>query len=172
MRTIGVRAVHRGATLAGQVTPRDLLEEKFSVTSCRLVPPPHVMNAVFREGGSHDDGYRFKPFAVDDEEWREIAGELESLGARWLPPPEWVQTPEDWRIWALEVRKGAPADEHRRLWEAYERAAAAVKEAMKEDPDSDRVVALHLAAVREGSKLARFFESYIRRPDLPDAPAS
>lgn len=161
MRTIHVTRLHRDGLLEGPRTPVEVLDHGAYLDGYGLVPPRQVMNDVFRSGGPPNDGIAFAPFEVDEAEWREIASAMEARGDRWLEPPAWVETAADWRIWALEVTRGVPSDEHRRLAEASDRAEAALKAAIEAGEDRARIEELHWKFVRAGQPLADFLNRHL-----------
>lgn len=145
MRTISFGNLSRGLSLGEQGTPVKLVEEEWWVTPMGIIPPLHVMNALFATGGSRL-GFTWAPFTIDAAEWKEIAAAFEARGCRTLDPPAWVRTPSDWSAWRMEVTRGIPAQESLRSAARDERLNEQIQEAAAAG-DQERVRTLHAERV-------------------------
>ena len=110
MRTVEFKNLYRGLiALSACATPVDLLKEEFLILQDGdVIPPRRVANWIFGLGWG-GEGYTWKPFQVDEEEWEEIVAAFETKRCRTTDPPEWVRTGADWSAWRKEVRSGIPA---------------------------------------------------------------
>jgi hypothetical protein len=138
--------------------------------SAGLLPPLHVLNSVLRTG-SADAGMsgscEWPPFELSAEEWRELETVLasdEGTGGSvtYVAPADWVKTPSDWHVWAMEYRHGVPADEHRRLLTAYEDIEAERRSARARG-DEATALALYTKAFDAAGNLAGFLVSALQR---------
>ena len=136
--------------------------------SAGLLPPLHVLNSLLRTGIS-DAGMsgscEWPPFEITDEEWRELEAALASdEGDRvvYVAPADWVQTPSDWHVWAMEYRHGVPAEEHRRLLSTYERIEEE-RRAARARGDEATAIALYTKAFDAAGNLAGFIMGALQR---------
>lgn len=145
MRTISFGNLSRGLSVGEQGTPVELVEEEWWVTPMRIIPPRHVMNALFATGGSRL-GFTWAPFTIDAGEWKEIAAAFEARGCRTMDPPAWVRTPMDWSAWRMEVTRGVPAQESLRSAARDERLNEQIQEALAAG-DQERMLTLQAERV-------------------------
>ena len=78
-----------------------------------VLPPLRVVNDVLRQGeyeGGMSGGWRWEPFGIGAEEYRELANKLELPAMTEVPG--WVHDYGGWTVWEMERRRGVPADEH------------------------------------------------------------
>lgn len=71
-----LRDLSRGLSLGECDTPVELVEDEWWVTPMDIIPPRHVMNALFATGGSRL-GFTWASFTIDAEEWKEIVAAFE-----------------------------------------------------------------------------------------------
>jgi hypothetical protein len=130
-----------------------------------LIPPLSVMNEEFRSG-EHDAGMSggcvWEPFAISEEEFRELVQELQDRGMRYVEAPQWVKTRTDWHIWKFEYELRIPSDEHYRLWREEEKWHRLRKQA-EEAGDQERMHEYYLRAVEAGQALARFISGFVEQ---------
>ena len=82
----------------------------------RIVPPRAVLNEVLATG--EDDagmsgGCRWEPFSLTQTEYEELLRTLSELrgneSVKYVEPPEWVTSFEEWRHWTYEYCYDIPA---------------------------------------------------------------
>ena len=138
--------------------------------SAGLLPPLHVLNSLLKTGRS-DAGMsgacEWPPFELNDEEWSELRTALASdegtgESVTYVAPADWVETPNDWHVWAMEYRHGVPAEEHRRLLAAYE-SIEAERRAARARGDEATALALYTKAFDAAGNLAGFLVSALQR---------
>lgn len=143
----------------------DFVEELPYFLALKMTPPLEVMNEAFSEGeldAGMSGGCTWKPFAITQEEYEELALELRNRGIRIVETPAWVKNRADWRIWTFELEFGIPADEHYRLWREDEKWAKLKKRA-QEEGDEEKTIEYHLKGLKAGERLANFVNPYLRR---------
>jgi hypothetical protein len=148
-------------------TVADLLESIPYLLSMGVIPPLPVVNDVLRGGISDagmSGGCRWDPVEIDAREWDNVRAALEAGGKpyRYIPPPEWVESHEDWHVWLFEHVYGVPADEHRRLQRQDTELKQAIEQALAEN-DEERVAELHVQRVRVNEEISRLVMTHIRR---------
>jgi hypothetical protein len=127
-----------------------------------LVPPLSVLNSIFsggRGGAGMSGGCRWQPFQITPDEYEELARSLDGLER--VEVPEWVQTSSDWTIWAMHLKRGVPAEEHRRLTDESEQLARKAKEA-RERGEVELAEDLFVQSVQAGTRLGEFVMSHAR----------
>lgn len=99
------------------------------------IPPREVLNQVLRTGGSDagmSGGCRWPASELDEGAYRALVADLlrrSEMHYFEADAPTWVQTPEDYRYWALEVGWGLPAEENRRYVQRLSALGDSVAEA-------------------------------------------
>ena len=99
------------------------------------IPPRDILNQVLRTGGSDagmSGGCRWPASELDEGAYRDLVDDLlRRPDKRYFDAdaPAWVETPEDYRYWALEVGWGLPANENRRYVERLTALGERVAEA-------------------------------------------
>ncbi len=151
-------------------TLADLMASVPYLLSARLIPPLRVVNDVLRTG-VHDAGMSggctWEPFEITASEWGEVAHALQALPrrrrCRFVEPPEWVKTFDDWNTWILIYNYGYP-EEFRHLAQESRVLQRAHEAALKDGP-ADRAEALRLRAVEADEKLADFVMKHRRKKE-------
>lgn len=133
-----VRLPARGAGEAPEEgTVLDLLRAVPYLLGCRIVPPLPVLNELLGRGESEagmSGGCRWTPFALTPEEFEELVvaatGADTPVPLRYVEPPSWVGTLEEWHHWTMEYCHEIPAGrslEYSRRILALEDARAAAE---------------------------------------------
>ena len=120
------------------------------------------LRRLFRRGGCP-----WEPFEITASEWGEVAHALQALPrrrrCRFVEPPEWVKTFDDWNTWILIYNYGYP-EEFRHLAQESRALQRAHEAALKDGP-ADRGEALRLRAVEANEKLADFVMKHRRKKE-------
>ena len=102
------------SSIEGTVT--DLLLAIPYLLVTHIVPPLAVLNEVLATGESNagmSGGCRWEPFSLTPSEFEEVVTYFAERGddryARYVEPPEWVGTFEEWRHWTFEYCYDIPA---------------------------------------------------------------
>lgn len=137
------------------------------------IPPPDILNQVLRTGGSYagmSGGCRWPASELDDGAYRDLVADLLRRPEKHYfeaDAPAWVQTPEDYRYWALEVGWGLPAEENRRYVQRLTALGESVAEARRRgDPDlADELRAEQTGLHREHGEWHKAHRRPSTRPD-------
>lgn len=159
MRTIKFKNLYRGlVALSKRATPVDLLKEELLILQDGdLIPPRHVANWIFGLGRG-GEGYTWKPFQVDEEEWKEIVAAFEAKRCRTTDPPAWVRTGADWNAWVREIQFGIPAMQELRYMAGDEWYREQIREALDA---GDEELARHLHWRRvSGAEMIEELDTY------------
>jgi len=134
----------------------------------RIVPPVDVLNEVLATGESDagmSGGCTWTPFVLTPAEWSELVPALTAEGersVRFVDPPDWVSTFEEWRYWTYEYCYGIPAEHNlavgRRIAELEEQKRSAEREG-----DQDRALRL----LSEISRIAQAHSEWVSRHRRP-----
>lgn len=138
----------------------ELLESIPYLLTNGLIPPRNVLNEVLKIGSRDagmSGGCRWEPFELTTEEFRELVDELEARSPdegeyRFVQPPEWVRSYEDWSLWCAEYLSSIPAELNRKLHAELRD----IEEAMEAARQSGE----HNLADELSSKLQRVAEAY------------
>lgn len=157
-----------GGSTKQRGTVADLLDAIPYFLSPQLIPPLHVVNDLLRRGvrdAGMSGGCKWEPFEITHPEWVDLANDLKALtserACKWVEPPEWVKTYDDWNAWVMIFKYGYPEDfrEIERECRDLERAH---KQATK-DGNVDLAEELRLRALEADTKLAQFVMRHRRK---------
>ena len=106
-------------------------------------------------------GCTWEPFSINDREYEELVEKLRTHGMRYVEPPAWVLTRDEWHVWKFEFEVGIPADEHYRLLQEDKKWAELKKQA-RDEGDEEKTLEYHLKGLESGKRLALFTDPFIR----------
>jgi hypothetical protein len=97
-------------------TVADLLDAIPYLLVTRIVPPLAVLNEVLATGevdAGMSGGCRWEPFSLTPADFNDLVASLAArqgdTEARYVEPPAWVRTYEEWRHWTVEFCYAIPA---------------------------------------------------------------
>jgi hypothetical protein len=132
------------------------------------VPPLDVLNELLvgPGGGGMNGGRRWRPFVIDDAEYREVVVELvRSRGFERNEVPGWVLDKRTWHIWLMERRWGVPSGPHRALNAKADALEKSLEDAKSHASMSPRELAvLSLECQRARDQAAHFIDAWTMTP--------
>jgi hypothetical protein len=97
-------------------TVADLLAQIPYLLSSHIIPPLDILNDVLNSGvedAGMSGGCRWPPFKLNAADFKELCAVLEVRNgegyAKFVAPPEWVLSLEEWRHWVMEYCYHIPA---------------------------------------------------------------
>jgi hypothetical protein len=157
-----------GGSTEKQGTVADLLDAIPYFLSAQLIPPLLVVNDLLRKGirdAGMSGGCMWEPFEITQSEWADLANNLKALTSgkecRFVEPPEWVKTIDDWNAWIMIFKYGYP-EEFRDIEKECRDLERARKQATK-DGNTDLAEALRVRAIKADIKLAQFAMKHHRK---------
>ena len=116
-----------------------LLYSHFSFIA-RVIPPMSVINdfliSAANNQGMSGGRCRWKPFQLDDGEYRDLVSALKRRRFKSVILPRWVRTHRDWGTWCGEIVWGVPVAIARRL----KKKIAALEQKIEASDSSDEQV--------------------------------
>ena len=165
-----------GGEFPEQGTVADLLLAIPYLLSAQVVPPLHVVNDLLARGirdSGMSRGCEWKPFQLTQPEWDELSQHLQSLPDstfRFVEPPDWVVSVEDWQSWIMIHAYGFP-EEFRDLDREVRDLEQARRQAMHEG-NQELVDELHLRVIEAGEKLSQLVMDHRDRTRKPTGDGS
>jgi hypothetical protein len=141
--------------------PRELRREGHGV-----IPPLEVINDILssgREDAGMSGGCKWEPFQINENDFYKIVSELtaeDSSYFRWVKPPDWVKTRDDWNAWKFELLNGGPAEEYKRLWNNLIKTYADLR-AEEKDPNSKAFAEAHTRNRQADKEMTAFIMRYV-----------
>jgi hypothetical protein len=135
----------------------------------RVIPPMSVVNdflvSAANDQSMSGGGCTWKPFHLDDGEYRDLVNALKKRRFKSVIPPRWVRTHRDWGTWCGEIVWGVPAAKARRM---KKRIAALEQEIEASDRSDEQVAKLLKRLMAMNVEWARYFsENCSRKPRIP-----
>lgn len=138
----------------------------------RIMPPLSVLNEALSTGerdAGMSGGCRWAPFELSQSEWEELLAALATAGGgsvRFVAPPEWVSTLEEWSYWTYEYCYGIPAARNMEVCREIARLEEE-RSSAEARGDGERAVEL-LRAIQDIASAHSDWVSVHRRPHIWD----
>ena len=101
----------------------------------KVIPPMQALNGFLRVASDNASisgaSCRWVPFEVEAAEYSGLVDELERQQFRFIAPPDWVTTYDDWNIWCGDIVWGIPALGRRKLHKQASEIEAKMEEALE-----------------------------------------
>lgn len=143
----------------------DLVEAIPYLLVSGVIPPLSVLNDVLATGqrdAGMSGGAQWEPLQLDAADWDELRAGLVQRGHRFIEPPSWVCTHQEWYAWLFEHLYGIPADEHLRLTRQDDELGRALEQARVEGNEA-RATELYQEQQRVGGLLSDLFSKHLRK---------